>query len=72
MTINTTSTTTGPYTGTGSVDTFVYDFKVQLASEIVVVETDLSGNKTTLVEGTNYSVTGVGDSGGGNRHAWGR
>lgn len=65
MTINTLSISTGPYTGTGSVDTYDYDFKVQLASEIVVVETDLNGAETTLVEGTDFSVTGVGDSGGG-------
>jgi len=66
MTINTTSTSSGPYTGTGAVDTYAYDFKIQLSSEIVVVETDAASVSTTLVEGTNYSVTGVGVNGGGN------
>lgn len=65
MTINTTSVSTGPYTGTNSTDTYAYDFKVQLASEVVVVETDLSGSQSTLIEGTNFSVTGVGGATGG-------
>ena len=66
MTINTTSVATGPYIGTDSTDTYVYDFKVQLSSEIVVTETDLADVDTILIEGTDYSVTGAGDNGGGN------
>lgn len=66
MTISTLSISTGPYTGANNTDTYIYDFKVQIVAEIVVVETDLAGVETTLVEGTDFSVTGVGDSGGGN------
>lgn len=66
MTISTLSISTGPYTGTNSTDTYAYDFKIQLASEIVVVETDLNSVSITLVEGTNFSVTGVGNGSGGN------
>lgn len=65
MTINTTSVSTGPYSGNGVTDTFAYDFKVQISSQIIVTETDSGGSQTTLVEGTDYSVTGVGDNGGG-------
>ena len=54
MTINTTSISTGPYTGTGSVDTYPYDFKVQKSSQIVVLETTSAGVETTLVEGTDF------------------
>ena len=66
MTINTTSVSTGPYAGTNSTDTFIYDFKIQLSSEIVVVETDAAGVYSVLVEGSDFSVTGVGVNGGGN------
>lgn len=65
MTINTNVVTSGPYTGTGSADTYNYTFKVLSSSELVVVETTDLNVASVLVEGTHYTVTGVGNNGGG-------
>lgn len=65
MTISTTSISTGPYSGNGTADTFVYDFKITDQDHLVVLETDDSAVESTLVVGTDFTVTGVGaDSGG--------
>ena len=57
MTISSTVRTAGPYTGTGSVNTYPFAFKVFQASNLLAQQTDTSGNITTLVLTTNYSVT---------------
>lgn len=57
MTISSTVRTAGPYTGTGSVNTYPFAFKVFQASDLLAQQTDTSGNITTLVLTTNYSVT---------------
>ncbi len=65
MTINANIVKSGPYTGTNTTATYNYTFRIQNAAEIVVRETDLVGVETLLVEGTDFSVTGVGNNGGG-------
>ncbi len=57
MTIASTVRIAGPYTGTGSVSTYPFSFKVFQASDVLVKQTDLSGNITTLVLTTDYSVS---------------
>ncbi len=66
MTISSSVTSSGPYTGLGTGDTFAYAFRILDKGDLLVTETDAAGVESTLVEGTDYSVTGVGDAGGGN------
>ena len=56
MTISSTTRTAGPYAGTGSQTVFGFNFKVFQASDVLVVQTDASGNVTTLALTTNYTV----------------
>ena len=64
MTIATTSAKTGPLnTGTG-VTQFDYLFQIQDASHLVVTLTSAAGVDTTVSSG-DYTVSGVGDAGGG-------
>lgn len=65
MTVPTTNITTGPYTGNGLSDEYDYDFKITDESQLTVYETDDSGVRTELVLNTDYTVTGVGVTGGG-------
>ena len=68
MTVSTT-TIKNSYSGDGSVTAFAYTFKAFAASEVkVYVRVDSTGAETLRAEGTgstNYSVTGVGNAGGG-------
>jgi len=66
MTISTLVIQSGPYAGTGTTDTFAYTFRILAKEDLVVVETDSLGVKTTLVVDTDYTVTGVGADAGGN------
>jgi hypothetical protein len=72
MTIATDTARTGPYTGnstTGSDGTsvFAYTFKVTDEDHLVVtVTTTATGVETVKTLTTHYSVSGVGDEGGGN------
>ena len=54
------------YTGNGAVDTYAYTFKVFEDSHLLVTVRNTSGVETTLALTTDYTVTGVGASGGGN------
>ena len=56
MTISSTLRLAGPYIGTGLVSIYPFGFKVFQASDILVLQTDTSGNITTLVLTSNYSV----------------
>jgi len=63
----TTSTNKKTYTGDGSTTAFAYNFKI-LASTDLKVYTRLIASpytETLQTEGTHYSVSGVGDAGGG-------
>jgi len=57
MTISSEIRTAGPVTGNGVATGLPFYFKVFLPTEIVVVQTDLDDVDTTLVYGTDYSVT---------------
>jgi hypothetical protein len=65
MTVNTTNITSGPYTGTGTSDTFSYTFRVTDKTQLSVFETTAAGVRTELTVDTDYTVAGVGDDAGG-------
>ena len=58
-------TTRVQYTGTGLVSTYAYGWKILDEADLVVVKT-VSGVDTALTLTTDYTVTGVGNSAGGN------
>lgn len=55
MTISSTTRLAGPFTGTGTVGTFPFTFKVFLTSDILVV-INVAGVETTLALTSDYSV----------------
>lgn len=63
MTVETTATRNGPYTGDGSNSAFAYTFPIFSAGELEVIKL-ASGTETTLSSAI-YSVSGVGSAGGG-------
>jgi hypothetical protein len=67
MTIATDTARTGPYTGNGSTDTFAYTFKC-IDEDHLVVTLTTTATEVEVVQTltTHYTVTGVGDEGGGN------
>ena len=69
MTVSTT-TIKNSYSGNGSTTSFAYTFKVFASTELkVYVRTNATGAESLRSEGSgsaNYSVTGVGETGGGN------
>ncbi|MCX2192098.1 hypothetical protein LD112_04830 [Pantoea agglomerans] len=54
------------YQGNGVTTVFPYRFRILTNSHMVVTTSDPDGNISTLIEGTHYSVTGVGLVAGGN------
>lgn len=54
------------YTANGTSTVFAYDFRILDSSHAVVYITDLSGVDTLQVEGSDYTIDGVGDNDGGN------
>ena len=67
MTISTT-TTKNSYSGNGSTTAFNYTFFIPTSTDIQVIVRSSTGSETVKTEGTgstNYSITGVGNSGGG-------
>ena len=69
MTVSTT-TIKNSYSGNGSTTAFAYTFKVFASTELkVYIRVDATGVETLKAEGTgstNYGVSGVGETGGGN------
>ncbi len=66
MTIATIIIKSGPYTGNDSTVVFAYDFRILAQTELIVTKTTIStGTVATLVLTTDYTVSGVGDAGGG-------
>ncbi|MEC5161725.1 hypothetical protein, partial [Janthinobacterium sp. CG_S6] len=57
MTISSTTRKAGPYSGTGAQTAYPFGYKVFLASDVLVVQTDAAGAETTLALTTNYTVT---------------
>ena len=59
-------TSKNQYTGNGAVDTYAYGFKIFDDDEIVATIRNTLGEETTLTKTTHYTVSGVGESTGGN------
>lgn len=53
------------YTGNGNVDTYSYTFRIFSESDLLVTVKDTDDNETELDLTTDYTVSGVGDAGGG-------
>ena len=60
------STNKVSYNGDGSTTVFAYSFKVFDQDDLTVILRASDGTETTQTLTTNYSVSGVGDAGGGN------
>lgn len=54
------------YTGNGAVDTYSYNFKIFTNTDLLVTVRDTDDVETTLTLTTDYTVTGVGSTNGGN------
>lgn len=54
------------YTGNGAVDTYAYTFKIFSNTDLLVTVRDADDVETTLALTTHYTVTGVGETSGGN------
>lgn len=65
MTIIANDRLSGPYECTGGETILAYDFRLLSATDLTVIRMR-GGGETTLVYGTDYSVTGVGVASGGN------
>lgn len=64
MTVSSETAKSGPYSGNGATTVFAYGFRILDASHIEVVRT-IDGTDST-VSPSEYTVSGVGDLGGGN------
>ncbi|XAZ21703.1 hypothetical protein LVY75_23090 [Sinorhizobium sp. B11] len=65
MTISSEINRSGPYSGDGATTAFDYKFKILEPRHLQVIRTDASGTDTILVLDADYTVTGVGNDGGG-------
>jgi hypothetical protein len=65
MTISAQTPRSGPYSGNGSTTAFGYGFLVEADTEIVVTVADAAGTETVKTLTTDYTVSGVGNSAGG-------
>ena len=65
MTVSAQTPRSGPYSGNGSTTTFGYGFLVEAGTEIVVTVADAAGAETVKTLTTDYTVSGVGNSAGG-------
>ncbi len=65
MTVPSEVNRSGPYLGNGVTTVFEYKFKIVNQAHLRVARTDAAGNETVLTLGTNYTVAGVGNAGGG-------
>jgi len=67
MTISATNRKSGPYATNGVTVNFAYDFQIAQDDELEVYKLDTSTSAETLLTlDSDYTVTGAGDSGGGN------
>lgn len=64
MTVASETSRSGPYTGNGVTTVFDYGFRIVDGAHITVIRAQ-NGVETTLTLGADYSVSGVGDVGGG-------
>jgi len=66
MTVSSETSKSGPYTGNGSQTVFAYGFKIFANTDLRVIKTSTAGVETDQTLTTHYTVSGVGDTGGGN------
>ena len=59
------TTNRNDYTGNGAVDTYSYTFRIFANTDLLVTVRDTNDVETTLTLTTHYTVSGVGDAGGG-------
>lgn len=57
MTVPSTTRRAGPYSGNGIANTFSFTFKTFDAGDLSVIKTSSSGNESTLVKDSDYSVS---------------
>lgn len=62
----TSQTSRNNYTGNGAVDTYAYGFKIFSDDDLLIKVRDTAGAESTLTKTTHYTVSGVGESAGGN------
>ena len=65
MTVSST-TTKNSYSGDGSTTVFAYTFKIFAQADVTVILRASDGTETVQTISTDYTVSGVGNSGGGN------
>ncbi len=65
MTVSSEISKSGPYVCNGVTTTFPYGFRILDKSHVRVVLADADGVETDLVVEVNFTVSGVGDAGGG-------
>ena len=66
MTISTETERRKRYTGNGTTDTYAYDFKIFAKTDLVVTKITIAdGTEEVLTVDSDYTVTGVGNVGGG-------
>jgi len=65
MTISSEINRSGPYNGDGIATAFEYKFKILEPRHLQVIRTDASGTDSILVLDADYTVTGIGNDGGG-------
>ncbi|RVJ79204.1 hypothetical protein [Sinorhizobium meliloti] len=65
MTIASDTDRSGPYNGNGVTTTFNYEFRITNEAHVRVVRGNADGTETTFDLGADYTVTGVGEAGGG-------
>lgn len=59
-------TTKNSYSGNGSTSAFSYTFKIFDDDDVtVIIRTDSTGTETVKTKTTHYTVSGVGNAGGG-------
>ena len=66
MTVSNQTARTGPYNGNGSTTVFAYDFRILDQTHIVVTLKNAANVETVQTLTTNYTVSGVGATTGGN------
>lgn len=66
MTVSSDTSRSGPYTGNGLSTVFAYGFQILDESHLRVVKLGADGTEADLALNSDYTVSGVGDSNGGN------
>ncbi|MGX1353363.1 hypothetical protein AB7M49_006984 [Bradyrhizobium elkanii] len=65
MTVASETNLSGPYNGNGVTTVFDYEFRIVDEAHLAVIKTAADGTQSTLTLNSDYTVSGVGASGGG-------